>query len=101
MTASTGSATPRVHVGEIFEGPGFDLRAEVLAVDRDLLRADVHCREGGNGGPLHRPLRQEERFIVLEGALRVREGLRDSRIVRAGEEIAISPRTPHTFRVAT
>jgi len=101
MTASTGTAAARVHVGEIFEGPAFNLRAEVLAIDRDLLRADVRAGRGGNGGPLHRHLRQEERFIVLEGALRVREGLRESRIVRAGEEIAISPRTPHTFRAVS
>jgi quercetin dioxygenase-like cupin family protein len=101
MTAPAESAKPAVQVGEIFEGAAFDIRSEVLAVNRDLLRAEVHAGRRGNGGPLHRHLRQEERFVVLDGALRVRRGIRELRVVGAGDEIAIPPGTPHTFRVVS
>ena len=53
----------------------------------------------GNGGPLHRHLRQEERFLVRDGVLRVRDGFRRSRLVEAGEEVAIPPGRPHTLGV--
>jgi quercetin dioxygenase-like cupin family protein len=90
---------PRVHPGYVFDGPAFDLRGEVLETTQDLLRAEVFVGPRGNGGPLHRHLRQEERFHVLEGALRLRQGLRESRIVEAGEEVGVPAGRPHTFRV--
>ena len=35
--------------------------------------------------------------MLHEGAVRVREGLRKSRVVEAGEEVAVPPGRPHTF----
>jgi quercetin dioxygenase-like cupin family protein len=87
--------------GDVLESPAHDLRAVVLETSRELLRAEVHAGSRGNGGPLHRHLRQEERFLVHEGALRVREGLRHSRIVEAGNEVAVRPGRPHTFQVVS
>jgi mannose-6-phosphate isomerase-like protein (cupin superfamily) len=80
-----------VEVGDVLESPVFDLRAVVLETSRDLLRADVRVGARGNGGPLHRHLRQEERFLVRDGTLRVRDGFRESRVVYPGEEVAIPP----------
>jgi hypothetical protein len=61
-----------VAVGDVLESPVHDLRAVVLETNRDPLKAEVHAGGLGNGGPLHRHLRQEERFLVREGALRIR-----------------------------
>jgi quercetin dioxygenase-like cupin family protein len=83
------------------KAPAFDLRAVVLETSPDLLRAEVHTGSRGNGGPLHRHLRQEERFLVHEGTLRVRQGLRGSRLVGPGEEVAVPPGAPHTFKVVS
>ena len=90
-----------VRVGDVVEGPAFDLRAVVLETNRDLLRAEVDAGKRGNGGPLHRHLRQEERFLVREGVLRVRDGFRRSRLVEPGGEVAIPPGRPHTFSVVS
>jgi hypothetical protein len=91
----------RVASGDILESAALELHAEVLESDRNLLRADVHAGSGGHGGPLHRHLRQEERFLVNEGTLRVREGFRGRRLVGPGEEVAIRPGRPHTFEVVS
>jgi quercetin dioxygenase-like cupin family protein len=93
--------TPAVAPGDILESPALGLRAEVLESDRNLFRADVHAGRDGNGGPLHRHLRQEERFLVHKGSLRVREGFRGARLVEAGEEVAIRAGKPHTFSVVS
>lgn len=92
---------PAVAPGDVLDSQALGLRVTVLDSDRDLFRADVHAARGGNGGPLHRHLRQEERFLVHEGALRVREGLRGARIVEAGEWVATRAGRPHTFAVAS
>jgi mannose-6-phosphate isomerase-like protein (cupin superfamily) len=92
---------PAVAPGDVLDSQALGLRATVLESDGDLFRADVRASGGGNGGPLHRHLRQEERFLVHEGALRVREGIRGARIVEAGEEVAIRPGRPHTFAVVS
>jgi quercetin dioxygenase-like cupin family protein len=86
-------------VGDVIESPAFDLRAVVLETNRDLLRAEVQAGKHGNGGPLHRHLRQEERFLVRDGVLRVRNGFRESQLVQAGGEVAVPPGRPHTFGV--
>jgi mannose-6-phosphate isomerase-like protein (cupin superfamily) len=98
---STSARQPEraAQVGDVLESPVFDLHAVVLETSRDLLRSEVHVGRRGNGGPLHRHLRQEERFLVREGVLRVRDGFRASRLVEAGEEVAIQPGRPHTFTV--
>jgi quercetin dioxygenase-like cupin family protein len=93
------SGVRAVAVGDVLESSAHDLRAVVLHSDRDLLRANVQVGPRGNGGPLHRHLRQEERFLIREGTLRVREGLRRARTVSAGEEVAIRPGLTHTFTV--
>ena len=96
-----GGIQPAVAPGDVLESKALGLRATVLASDRNLFRADVHAVRGGNGGPLHRHLRQEERFVVHEGALRVREGIRGARIVEAGGQVAIRAGRPHTFAVVS
>lgn len=83
----------------MLESPVFDLRAVILETSRDLLRAEVDVGTRGNGGPLHRHLRQEERFLVREGTLRVRDGFRKTRLIQPGGEVAIPPGRPHTFSV--
>jgi quercetin dioxygenase-like cupin family protein len=101
VTAPLPSIQAPPAVGDTIESPSHDLRALVLETSHDLLRAEVHAGSRGNGGPLHRHLRQEERFLVSEGTLRVREGLRGSRIVEAGGEVAIPAGKPHTFKVVS
>jgi mannose-6-phosphate isomerase-like protein (cupin superfamily) len=98
MSGQDAHPSQPIAPGDVFGSPDHDLRATVLHADRYLFRADVHVGPRGNGGPLHRHLRQEERFLVHEGAVRVREGVRGSRVVGAGEEVAVAPGRPHTFR---
>lgn len=71
----------------------------VLDSSPQILRAEVEAGRGGNGGPLHRHLRQEERFVVREGTIKVRQGLRGSRLVGPGETVAVAIGKPHTFEV--
>jgi mannose-6-phosphate isomerase-like protein (cupin superfamily) len=92
---------PAVAPGDVLDSQALRLRATVLESDRNLFRAEVHASRGGNGGQLHRHLRQEERFLVHAGALRVREGIRGTRVVEAGEEVAIRAGRPHTFTVVS
>ncbi len=75
------------------------MRATLVELTPEAYRSEIDAGPAMNGGPLHRHMKQEERFTVHEGALRVRLGLRGSQIVRAGESITVSPGTPHTFRV--
>jgi mannose-6-phosphate isomerase-like protein (cupin superfamily) len=100
-TAHRDHLAPPVAAGDVLESRALRLRATVISSDRDLLRADVHAARGGNGGPLHRHLRQEERFLVREGTLRVREGPRGARLVEAGDEVAIRASRAHTFTVVS
>jgi mannose-6-phosphate isomerase-like protein (cupin superfamily) len=101
---STVERSPLKQVGEISPGdelvnPALRLSAVVLDSTPQLLRAEVDAGRGGNGGPLHRHLRQEERFIVQEGTVKIRQGLRGSRLVGPGEKLAVPAGTPHTFEV--
>ena len=86
-------------MGETIENRALRLRSRVLASTPELLRAETEAGGGGNGGPLHRHLRQEERFLVQEGQLRVRVGLLGSRVVGPGQQAVVPIGTPHTFRV--
>jgi len=90
---------PEISPGEEIANPALHLRAVVLDSSPELLRAEVEAGEGGNGGPLHRHLRQEERFVVSEGTVRVRQGLRGSQLVGPGETVAVPIGKPHTFEV--
>lgn len=99
MAASADQPRQAIAPGDALDSPAFDLHAVVLETSRDLLRAEVRAGGRGNGGPLHRHPRQEERFLVRDGALRVRQGLRGARVVEAGGEVVVPPGKPHTFQV--
>lgn len=43
--------------------------------------------------------RARRKFLVRDGALRVRQGLRGARVVEAGGEVVVPPGKPHTFQV--
>jgi len=89
-------------MGDDIASQGLGLRARRDAADSnaDVGRANVEAAEGGNGGPPHIHLRQEERFIVHTGTLNVRRG-RERIRVGAGEEIRIPPEVVHTFQAET
>jgi len=75
------------------------LRVTLLELNDDVYRAEVEAGPTASGGPPHRHLHQQERFLVHDGTLRVRTGLRGSRLCRA-----VSPRPPlarsrHTDKV--
>lgn len=96
--------SPLSQLGEISPGdelvnPALHLSAVVLDSSPQLLRAETEAGRGGSGGPLHRHLRQEERFLVQEGTIKIRTGLRGSRLVGPGETFAVPAGTPHTFEV--
>ena len=44
-------------------------------------------------------MRSEEKFVVEEGVLEIRIGLRGSRVARPGDEVSVRAGTPHTFAV--
>jgi mannose-6-phosphate isomerase-like protein (cupin superfamily) len=86
-------------MGDDIASQGLGLRARRDAADSnaDVGRANVEAAEGGNGGPPHIHLRQEERFIVHTGVLLVRRG-RERLRVGPGEDVGIPPKMVHTFR---
>jgi quercetin dioxygenase-like cupin family protein len=69
----------------------------VAGSSAEVGRAHVEAVKGGNGGPWHIHLRQEERFIVHSGALLVQRG-RERIRVSAGEDVRIPPKLAHTFK---
>ena len=64
--------------------------------DPNVLIGETWVAPGGGAGPLHRHLRQSERFEVLEGAIEVRLG-RTRQVVSAGESFTIPTGAAHTF----
>jgi quercetin dioxygenase-like cupin family protein len=85
--------------GAVFE---YDtMRSTLLELSEAVFRTEIEAEATASGGPLHRHMHQEERFIVHEGVLRVRTGLFGSRLVGPGEEVVIPPGRPHTFNVVT
>ncbi|HJY86473.1 MAG TPA: cupin domain-containing protein [Candidatus Acidoferrales bacterium] len=76
---------------------GFGSAATIAARITRVGRAHVEATKGGNGGPAHIHLLQEERFIVHTGVLLVRRG-RERLRLGAGEDIRIPPRIVHTFK---
>ena len=86
-----------IAVGRAIENPALGLRSVVLESTPEILRAETEVDAGGNGGPLHRHMRQEERFLIQEGEVTVRLGLRGSRVFGPGEVAIIPTGTPHTF----
>ena len=85
--------------GDVFEYES--MRSTLLELSEDVFRTEVEATRDANGGPLHRHVHQEERFMVHEGVLRGRLGLRGSRLVGPGEGMIIAPGRPHTFSVET
>jgi quercetin dioxygenase-like cupin family protein len=85
--------------GAVFEYDS--MRSTLLELSEEVFRTEVEATSAASGGPLHRHLDQEERFIVHEGVLRVRTGLFRSRLVHPGEDVVIPPGRPHTFSVVT
>jgi quercetin dioxygenase-like cupin family protein len=81
------------------EFDGLSMHTTLLELSDEVFRTDVRASFDASGGPLHRHLHQSERFIVKEGTLEVRTGLRGKRLVGPGEEITIDPGRPHTFSV--
>ena len=97
VTPGTSRRADEFGPGQVFETP--TLRATLVELSPEAYRSEVDAGPAANGGPLHRHMHQEERFIVHEGALRVRLGLRGSQVVGAGESVTIPRGTPHTFSV--
>lgn len=64
-----------------------------------LLEMEAEYAPGGDFPPLHLHPQQDERFVVLEGAVEVRLGA-VQRVFRAGQTLDIPRGTPHTFRAA-
>lgn len=99
MAGSSPEQAAAISPGDELVNPALHLRAVVLESSPQLLRAEVDADSGGNGGPLHRHLRQEERFVISDGKVRVRQGLWGSRLLGPGETLAVPAGTPHTFKV--
>ncbi len=81
------------------EFDGLSLHTTLLELSDEVFRTEVRASFDATGGPLHRHMHQRERFLVQEGALEVRTGLRGRRLVGPGEEVTIVPGRPHTFSV--
>ncbi len=64
--------------------------------DGDAVVVETYLRPDGSA-PLHVHPRQEERFQVLQGRLRVRLGRRET-LVGAGQRLTVPPGTPHAYR---
>lgn len=91
------AGSTRFAPGDVFEGAS--MRSTLLELSDEVFRTEVEADPDAGGGPLHLHLHQEERFMVEEGTLRVRTGLRGSRLVGPGERISVPAGTPHTFSV--
>jgi quercetin dioxygenase-like cupin family protein len=89
--------SPPMSEEAISTGLGLRVRGDTAGSTAEVGRASVEAAAGGNGGPPHIHLRQEERFIVHTGVLLVRRG-RERLRVGSGEEIRIPPKVVHTFR---
>lgn len=86
------------HAGKVIESPDTRLVFLETAADTDgkLLRFEQFVQPGHAPVPAHVHGRQEERFTVLSGRMGVR-ARGEERFLEAGEEVVVSPGTPHTF----
>lgn len=97
------TTAPRPKAADYAPGSVFHSRfmtSTLLELSEAAFRIEIDARREASGGPLHRHLHQQERFIVHDGALRVWTGLHGSRLVGAGQEIVVPAGRAHTFRVA-
>jgi len=74
----------------------------VLSAERTGGAAGAWVWSAGRGAesPLHVHHREEERFIVLDGELRVLVGEED-RVAKAGETVVMPPEVPHAYSVVS
>lgn len=72
--------------------------ASPLAGEGDLLRFRCTLPPHGAGAPLHVHDTMIETFAVEAGVLEIDLGHGQTRLLTAGEDIAIAPGTPHGFR---
>jgi mannose-6-phosphate isomerase-like protein (cupin superfamily) len=79
------------------QGLRLRVRRDEAGSNDDVGRAHVEAAKGGNGGPPHIHLHQEERFIVHTGVLIVRRK-RERLHIGPGEDVRIPPKCVHTFR---
>jgi mannose-6-phosphate isomerase-like protein (cupin superfamily) len=84
--------------GKVIESPSTRLVFRQTAADANgqLLRFEQFVRPATPEVLTHVHPRQEERFEVVEGRMGVRAAGHE-RILAAGEEVVVSPGTPHTF----
>jgi quercetin dioxygenase-like cupin family protein len=87
--ASTGQVVINAATGE---------RVVFRTLSRDsvgeLLRLDVFFAPGAAARAMHVHPHQEERFEIVEGALRFRVG-RETRVAQAGDVVVVPAGTPH------
>jgi quercetin dioxygenase-like cupin family protein len=95
--SAPGTRAAQYKPGATFEGLG--MRSTLLELSDAVFRSEVEAASDASGGPLHRHLHQSERFIVQQGKLEIRTGLRARRVIGPGEESLIEPGRPHTFSV--
>jgi mannose-6-phosphate isomerase-like protein (cupin superfamily) len=89
--------SPWMSAEEISSGAlGLRVRRDTAGSSAEVGRAHVQATQGGNGGPLHIHLHQEERFIVHSGVLLVRRG-REQLRVGPGEDVRVPAKVAHTF----
>jgi quercetin dioxygenase-like cupin family protein len=86
--------------GDVFEHPLTGERFVCRQVARDtggeLFQLDLYVQPGGFVAAEHIHPKQEERFEVLAGTLRLRSQGRE-RILGAGEAEVVAPRQPHVW----
>jgi Cupin domain len=81
--------------GQELHGPG-GYRLRLVAISDDLLEMEATYPGGGQMPPEHEHPRQDERFEVLEGAVRAVVGGVERRYA-AGEAFEVPARTPHSM----
>jgi mannose-6-phosphate isomerase-like protein (cupin superfamily) len=87
--------------GDVIENPvsgeRFTFLQTAAETNGELLRFELVLRPGGRIPIMHRHLAQEERFEIVSGTVRARDG-HAWRDLSAGESIVIAPGTAHVLR---
>ena len=85
-----------LHPGRSFRNPVTGQTLTFLELSPELLVMETTYQAGGPEAPEHYHPRQEERFVVLDGAVEVVvDGQR--RRLKQGAELTLPPRTRHRF----
>lgn len=89
-----------IQAGDVIENPVTGERILFRTTSRetngDAVVIEVHVQPGGSVAAAHLHPSQEERFTVLAGSVGFRIG-REKTIATSGQELAVSPGTPHKF----